>query len=284
MHERRRRDLYIAFTMWGMFMNRALKALAAIAAALCLLAGSAAAEKTKVELNVFAAASLTESLTRISELYKAVAPDVTLTFNFDSSGTLRAQIESGAEADVFLSAAKKQMDALEEGGYLLEGTRKDLLNNEVALIVPEGSALGLASFEDVALDAVKLVALGNSETPIGLYAKDVFTALGIWDQVCPKASLGPTAKEVLAQVASGAVDCGVVYFTDALAAKGVVVVAEAPEDSHEPVVYPGAALKASASADAAKAFLDFLTTPDAVAAFEAAGFSTAKASASAPAF
>lgn len=253
-------------------MNRTLKLLIALVAALCLLVGSVAMAETKVELNVFAAASLTELLTKIGELYKAAQPDVTLTFNFDSSGTLQTQIESGAEADLFLSAAKKQMDALEAGGYLLEGTRVDLLNNKVVLIVPEGSTLGLSSFEDVVGDAVKLVALGNSDVPVGQYAEEVFTTLGSWDAVSAKASLGANVKEVLSQVASGAVDSGVVYATDAATAKGVTVVAEAPEGSHKPVVYPGAVLKASASADAAKAFLDYLTTPDAVAVFEALGF------------
>ena len=256
-------------------MNRMLKLLAALAV-LCLLTGSMAMADT-VELNVFAAASLTESLTKIGELYKAANPGVTLSFNFDSSGTLQTQIESGAQTDLFISAAKKQMDALEAGGYLLEGTRKDLLANKVVLIVPEGSALGLTVFEDVAGDAIKLVALGNSDVPVGQYAQEVFTTLGGWDAVSAKASLGANVKEVLAQVESGAVDCGVVYATDAATAKGVTVVAEAPEGSHKPVVYPGAALASSASADAAKAFLAFLTTPDAVAAFEAVGFSMAPA-------
>lgn len=256
-------------------MNRKLRAMIAVAAALCLLAGPAAMAEAVVELNVFAAASLTESLNQIAELYKAVQPDVTLTFNFDSSGTLQTQIESGAQADVFLSAAERQMDALAGGGYLLDGTRADILNNKAVLIVPEGSALGLKSFDDVAGDSVKLVALGNSDVPVGQYAQDVFTALGIWDKVSAKASLGANVKEVLSQVQSGAVDCGVVYLTDAATAKGVTAVAEAPEGSHKPVVYPGAVLKASANADAAKAFLAYLTTPDAVKVFQSVGFTMA---------
>lgn len=258
-------------------MNRKIWRLIALVAALCLIPGSAAMAGAKTELTVFAAASLTESLTQIADLYRAAAPDVQVTFNFDSSGTLQTQIESGAAADVFISAARKQMDALEEGGYLLNGSQKDLLRNKVVLIVPEGSTLGLKSFEDVADDSVKLVALGNSDVPVGQYAQDVFTTLGTWDTVSAKASLGANVKEVLAQVESGAVDCGVVYATDAATAKGVVVAAEAPEDSHTPVVYPGAVLKDSVHADAAMAFLDFLTTPDAVSAFESVGFFMAPA-------
>ncbi len=255
-------------------MNRKIKAFAALAVALCLCAGGALAE-TGVELNVFAAASLTESLTRIAELYSAAQPDVRLAFNFDSSGTLQTQIESGAAADVFLSAAQKQMDALEAGGYLTEGTRRDLLTNKVVLIVPEGSTLGLTGFEDVASEKVKLVALGNADVPVGQYSQDIFTSLGLWDAVAVKASMGANVKEVLSQVQSGAVDCGVVYATDAATATGVTVVAEAPEGSHKPVVYPCAALKESANAEAAAAFLDYLSTPDAVKAFEDVGFTMA---------
>ncbi len=262
-------------------MNRKIRTLLTLVFVLCHLVGNAALAESKVELNVFAAASLTESLTQIADLYKAAQPDVVLTFNFDSSGTLQTQIESGAAADVFLSAAQKQMNALEEGGYILDGTRKDLLNNKVVLIVPEGSTLGLKSFEDVAGDAVKLVALGNSDVPVGQYAQEVFTTLGSWDAISAKASLGANVKEVLSQVESGAVDCGVVYATDAATAKGVTMVAEAPEGSHKPVVYPGAVLKSSANADAALAFLDFLSTPDAAKVFELAGFTMATAEAAA---
>ncbi len=256
-------------------MNRTIRAFAALVAVMCLLTGSAAAAESKVELNVFAAASLKESLTRISELYKAAQPDAQLAFNFDSSGTLQTQIESGAAADVFLSAAQKQMDALEADGFILEDTRKNLLTNKVVLIVPEGSALGLTGFEDVATEKVRLVSLGNADVPVGQYSQDIFTTLGLWDAVSAKASMGANVKEVLSQVQSGAVDCGVVYATDAMTATGVKVVAEAPEGSHKPVVYPCAVLKESANAEAAKAFLVYLASPDAVRAFEAVGFTMA---------
>ena len=259
-------------------MKRILKSIA-VTVSICLLLAPSALANAPVELNVFAAASLTESLTEIEELYKAVQPDVTLSFNFDSSGTLQKQIESGATVDIFLSAARKQMDALAEDGYLLEDTRKDLLTNKVVLIVPEGSELGLTGFEDVAGEAVKLVALGNSDVPVGQYAQEIFTELGLWETISAKASLGSNVKEVLAQVESGAVGCGVVYATDAATATGIEVVAEAPADSHKPVVYPGAVLKRSANAHAAKAFLAFLETPEAVMAFESVGFTMAETAA-----
>ena len=257
-------------------MKRTVRLLAAFAA-LCALLTPSALASAPVELNVFAAASLTEVLMEIAELYKAAQPEVALSFNFDSSGTLQKQIESGAAADVFLSAAQKQMDALAEGGYLLEGTRKDFLTNRVVLIAPEGSELGLTGFCDAADDKVALVALGNSDVPVGQYAQEIFTAMGVWEEIFPKASLGSNVKEVLAQVESGAVDLGVVYATDAATATGVEVVAEAPADSHRPVVYPGAVLKSSGSIDAAKAFLTFLETPEAVKVFEAVGFTMAPA-------
>ncbi|HML47375.1 MAG TPA: molybdate ABC transporter substrate-binding protein [Clostridia bacterium] len=232
----------------------------------------AADSSAKTELTVFAAASLTESLTAIAELYAAAAPDVTITYNFDSSGTLQTQIEAGAEVDLFLSAAQKQMNALTEGGYILEETKIDLLNNQVVLIVPAGSEIKLESFEAIAGDAVDLVALGNADVPVGQYAEEIFKFLGIWEAVSAKASLGTNVKEVLSQVESGAVDCGVVYATDAATTDGVEVVASAPEGSHTPVVYPAAVLKDSPNIEAAKAFLDFLTTDAAIEAFNAAGF------------
>lgn len=255
-------------------MKLTVKMLVVFAALLTILTPSALASGP-IELNVFAAASLTEALTEIAELYKAVQPDAALSFNFDSSGTLQRQIESGAVADVFISASKKQMDTLSEGGYLLEGTRKEHLKNKVVLIIPEDSELGLNGFRDVADERVELVALGNSDVPAGQYAQEIFTALGVWEEVSSKASLGSNVKEVLTQVESGLVDCGVVYATDAATATGVEVVAEAPADSHKPVLYPVAVLKASASHDAARDFLDFLETPEAVKVFEALGFTVA---------
>jgi molybdate transport system substrate-binding protein len=227
-------------------------------------------------LNVFAAASLTEALNEIAARYKAKTPGVTLTFNFDSSGKLQNQIESGAEADLFLSAAQKQMDGLESGGLIDVETRKDLLENKVVLIVPQDGAKGIASFEDLLTDKVTLMALGNADVPVGQYSEEIFKSLGGWDIVAKKASLGTNVKEVLSQIESGSVDCGVVYASDAATAKGVKVAADAPEGSHQPVLYPAAMLKGSSNAKAAKAFLDYLSTPEAAAVFERIGFTVVK--------
>jgi len=230
-----------------------------------------AAESEPVELTVFAAASLTEALEEIAGLYKAVAPHVTISFNFASSGDLQTQIESGAEADLFLSAAVKQMNAI-EADYVIEGTRKELLNNEVVLVVPSEGAKDITSFEDVLTDKAELIALGNADVPVGQYSEEIFTFMGGWDVVQAKASFGTSVKEVLAQVESGSVDCGVVYATDAATSDKVTVVASAPDGSHSLVIYPAAVLKTTTSETEAKAFLDYLSSAEAVAVFERIGF------------
>lgn len=251
-------------------------------AALAEAAPTATAAPT--ELVVFAAASMTESLTKIAELYKAVAPNVTLTFNFDSSGTLQTQIEEGADADIFISAGQKQMNELDASvgadknpkaqDFVFQGTRFDLLTNTVVLIVPEGSTKGITSFNDVATDKVSLIALGNSDVPVGQYAQDIFTNLGVWDKLNAdqKITFGSNVKEVLSQVESGSVDCGVVYISDAATGKGVTVVATAPEGSHKPVNYPATVLKTTKNEQAANDFLTFLKGDESTKVFTDIGF------------
>ena len=245
---------------------------------LILSLGTAAmAESGKpVQLFVSAAASLTDVMTEIAEQYKAVAPEVEITFTFDSSGTLQTQIEEGAPADIFLSAAQKQMNALAEKELIAADTRRDLLVNQVVLIVPVDSSLTLESFEDVLGEDVKMVAIGGESVPVGQYTQEIFTTLGTWEQLQAKASLGENVRAVLAWVESGDADCGIVYATDAASTDKVKVVCSAPEGSHQPVIYPGAVLAESENQEAAKAFLDFLTTGEAVAAFENAGFVVAE--------
>jgi molybdate transport system substrate-binding protein len=228
------------------------------------------------EITVFAAASLTETLNAIKEKYEAENPGITLVFNFDSSGTLKTQVEEGAEPDIFISAAAKQVDGLEEGGYIIDGTRKNILKNTVVLIVPEASDKCIASFEDCATDKVSLIALGNSDVPVGQYSEEIFTYLNIWDSVLAKASLGSTVKEVLAQVENASVDCGIVYLTDAASGTGIKVVCAAPEGSHSPVIYPAAIVTTTKDKAAAQDFLDYLSSEEAMIIFESAGFSPAE--------
>lgn len=252
---------------------------------LCLaLACAALPALAETEVVVFAAASMTESLTEIAELYREVAPDVRLVFNFDSSGTLLRQITEGAEADAFISAGQKQMDALDaaapaesnpDGLDLVEpGTRFDLLANTVVLVAPKGSEAGLSSFADLGADRVRLLALGNADVPVGQYAQDVLEFMGLWQTLNDegKITFASNVKEVLAQVEAEAVDCGVVYVSDAVTSDGVAVVAAAPEGSHRPVLYPAAVLRNAAHPAEAAAFLAFLQTEPCTAVFERIGF------------
>jgi molybdate transport system substrate-binding protein len=248
-----------------------------LTALLCtsLFAGGNKESKSELSLNVFAAASLTEALTEIAELYKKTAPNVKIYFNFDSSGTLQTQIENGADADVFLSAGQRQMNAL-AGSFIDDATRKNLLVNKVVLIVPENSTKGISSFEDVMTAKVSLVALGNASVPVGQYSEEIFKFLNGWELVSKKASLGSNVKEVLSQVESASVDCGVVYATDAATAKNVKIASSAPENSHQPVVYPVAVLKESKRPNEAQAFLNFLTSIEATKVFTKIGFEVLK--------
>jgi molybdate transport system substrate-binding protein len=241
------------------------------------------ATEDPVELIVFAASSMTGTLNSIIRLYKAANPNITFSVNFDSSGTLKSQIEEGADCDIFISASQKQMDALDIAAnsdanpqgldFILSGTRFDLVSNSVVLIVPEGNPSGVTSFEDLMIDKVSLIALGNADVPVGQYSSEIFTSIGMWDQLTSdqKITYGTNVKEVLAQVVEGAVDCGVVYSTDAAAAD-VLVVASAPSGSHKDITYPAAVLAVSDEAEAAQAFLEYLVTDECSDVFESAGF------------
>lgn len=243
------------------------------AAASDVSAAESSTSSKKVELVISAAASLTDAAADISERYKAIAPNVITTFSFGSSGALQTQIEEGAPSDIFMSAAKKQMTALEEKGLISEDTKKDLLVNKVVLISPSGSTKGIAKFEDAATSKVSKIALGEpGSVPVGQYSEEIFTSLGILDKVKAKANYGSDVRQVLTWVEGGEVDCGVVYATDAATSQKVKVICEAPKDSHKPVVYPVAVLKSSKHPNEAKAFLDFLSKPEAVKVFEKYGF------------
>ena len=241
------------------------------------------------ELTVFAAASMTETLNQIAEDYKTVEPNVSLTFNFASSGDLLSQIREGADCDVFISAAPKQMDALDGSlkddadknpdglDELLEGTRIDLLENKVVLAVPEGNPKNIDSFDKLAdrLGAGEVfLATGNSDVPVGQYTRKIFVHYGLDEQSLADAGVltyGSNVKEVTTQVIEGAVDCGIIYATDAYSA-GLESVDEATADMCGQVIYPAAVLRNSAHPDEAKAFLDYLTGEDAGRVFESVGF------------
>ena len=245
------------------------------------------AEAAEVTLNVFAAASMTETLTEIQEMYKEVAPNATLVFNFDSSGTLKTQIQEGADCDVFISAAQKQMTQLDKDAdpevntegldYVLEGTRINLLENKVVLAVPDGNPKGIESFADLGTDKLSLLALGNEDVPVGQYSEEILTNLGMLDQLEQenKITYGSNVKEVTTQVSEAAADAGIIYATDAYSA-GLSVVAQADDTMCKQVIYPAAVLNISENQDAAEAFLDYLKTDDCMKVFEEVGFTAVK--------
>jgi molybdate transport system substrate-binding protein len=251
-----------------------------VAAGFILCAGSGFAggpsQATRVELTVSAAISLKDALDGVKQLYVKENPDVSVAINYGASGTLKLQIEQGAPVDVFISAAPKQMDALDAKKLLLEGTRRDLLRNEVVLIVPKDSTSNISSFQDLARPNVKQIALGEPATvPAGHYAKEVLTNVGVYDAVRSKAILAKDVRQVLTYVETGNVDAGIVYLTDALSSSKVRVVAHAPEKLHAPVLYPVAVIKGSKNPAAAKQFAAFLSSRKTQDVFERFGFSLA---------
>jgi molybdate transport system substrate-binding protein len=234
------------------------------------------AKAAQNDLTISAAISLKDALDEAKGIYEKDHPGVAIAANYGASGTLQLQIEQGAPVDVFFSAAPKQMDALEMKGLLLAGTRKDVLQNEVVLIVPKDSKLGLTSFKDLTRVDVKHVALGEpASVPAGQYAKETLTSLGIYDAVNAKAVLGKDVRQVLTYVETGDADAGIVYATDAMSSAKVTVIATAPPKSHALVIYPAAVIAATKNPAAAKAFLDFLEGPRGTAVFEKYGFKAA---------
>ncbi len=223
-------------------------------------------------LTVSAAASLKDAMEQIKPLYNQEKPGVELTYNLGGSGALQRQIEQGAPADVFISAATRQMDALDKQGLLLEGTRQDLLKNQLVLIVPQNSTK-VKDFPDLTKPTVEKIALGEPKSvPAGQYAQEVLTSLNILTQVKPKAVYAKDVRQALNYVESGNTDAGIVYLSDAKISPKVKVVATADETTHKPIVYPVAVLKSSQSAAAAKEFVQFLSTNQAKAVFEKLGF------------
>ena len=242
------------------------------------------------EIIVFAAASMTKTLTELKDTFEAANPGVTVTCNFDSSGTLKTQIEEGADCDLFLSAGQKQMNQLDieadaavntDGLDFVDGaTRIDLLENKVTLCVPEGNPKGIDSFDALA-EALKagdvLLAMGNSDVPVGQYTQKILAYYELSEEELSNAgciTYGTNVKEVTTQVSEGSVDCGVIYCTDAFSA-GLTIVDYATPEMCGQIIYPAAVLKTAQNPDAAKAFLDYLTGPEATAVFENVGFSPA---------
>lgn len=248
---------------------------------------SAASEADQVELVVFAAASMTETLTELSNAYMEENPNVNVVLNFDSSGTLKTQIQEGADCDVFISAGQLQMDQLDANAdpsvntegldFVLEDSRFDILENKVALAVPDDNPKNINSYDDMKAgleDGSILLAMGNSDVPVGQYTQKILTYLGLDETALANAgniTYGSNVKEVTTQVSEAAVDCGIIYQTDAYSA-GLTVVDTATPEMCGQAIYPAAVLNVSKNPDVAKDYLDFLTSDDADAVFEEVGF------------
>lgn len=244
-----------------------------------------ASEKT--ELVVFAAASMTETLNQIKTDYEAQHKDITLTYNFDSSGTLKTQIQEGATCDVFISAAQKQMDQLdaskdetanpEKLDFINSDSRMDLLENKVVLVVPENNPKNINSFDDIKNKLESgdvLMAMGNSDVPVGQYTQKILQYWGLDEKALTDAgeiTYGSNVKEVTTQVSEGSVDCGIVYYTDAYSA-GLKIVGEATEEMCGKTIYPAAVMKNSEHPEQAQGFLAYLSSDAAAKVFEKVGF------------
>lgn len=229
-------------------------------------------DNTTMNLNISAASSLKDSLEEIKSVYSNEDPKVKITYNFGSSGALSEQIVQGADVDIFLSAAVKQMEVLSSKDLILKDTRKNILQNDIVLVTPKDSS-EINTFQDLTSDKIKKIALGEPKSvPAGQYAEEVFTKLGIIDKVKSKAVYGKDVKEVLTWVETGNADAGIVYATDAKTSTKVKIIATASSNSHSQIVYPVAIIKSSKNIDSAKKFMLFLNSAKAKTIFEKYGF------------
>ena len=244
-------------------------AAAAIALVLALLLGAcsgkqnAGAAVESRELLVSAAISLADVLRELKGEYEARYPGVTVTYNFGASGTLQAQIEQGAPVDVFASAGEAQVNALEQKGLLLSGSRRVFAGNAAVLVVPRNARTPIAGFSDLTRPEVTWISIGNpASVPAGAYAKQILENLGVWARIQGKIVIAENVRQVLTYVEQGNADAGIVYATDAASSGGVTVVAKAPEGSSEPIAYPVAGIAGTRYPEDARAFVEMLAGPE----------------------
>ncbi len=225
-----------------------------------------------VNLTVSAAISLSNALQEIKQIYQAKQASVNITYNFGASGALQQQISQGANIDVFFSAATKQMDTLQKNNLLVNETMRNLLTNSLVLITPKGG-VHLTNFKQITDGQIKHIAIGEPKSvPVGQYSQELLTKLGIWQQVQPKVVFGNNVRQVLTFVETGNADAGIVYTTDAKESNQVKVRATAPGNFHSPIIYPVAVIKGSRNQEAAKSFVQFLTSGQAKTVFKKYGF------------
>ncbi|MGI6108762.1 MAG: molybdate ABC transporter substrate-binding protein [Eubacteriaceae bacterium] len=254
-------------------MKKRITAIVLVLACVLMLAGcGSSTDNTSADLTISAAASLKNVMSEIETKFNEKYPNIKLTFNYGGSGDLQKQIENGSPTNFFISAAQKQMDALEDEGMIETDSRQDLVENKLVLIAPKDSTT-VTSIDSLANDDVAIVALGEpSSVPAGQYAEEALKSLNLYDAVSSKAVYAKDVTQVLTYVANGEADAGVVYKTDAISNDNVKIVAEFPADSYTAVVYPMAIIKDSENQDATKKFEEFLTTDEAKQIFENYGF------------
>lgn len=260
-------------------MKRILALILACVLSICGISCSTqSGGNTKKEIVVFAAASLTESLSEIADIYERENPGTVIKFNFESSGTLKTQIEQGAECDIFISAGQKQMNQLDKLGKTLDKTRFDLLENKVVLCISDKSKLKIKSFSALAISINRgeiLMAMGNSDVPVGQYTSKILSFFNLDEKALAakgNISYASNTKEVTSLISESAVDCGVIYHTDAKSAN-LTPVDFATADMCGKVVYPAAIIKSTDDPDGSKAFMKYLSSDPAVKIFEKIGFS-----------
>ena len=253
-------------------MKKVLAMFLALTMCVSLMACGSTPADESVELIVFAAASLTETLTELGDQYMTDHPDVSIVFNFDSSGTLKTQIQEGADCDIFLSAGQKQMNELD---CVLEGTRFDILENKVALAVPQGNPAGIESYDDMIAalqDGTIMLAMGNGDVPAGQYTQKILAHYGLNEETLSGCiTYATNVKEIATQVSEAAVDCGILYQTDAFSA-GLTVVDTATAQMCGQIIYPAAVMNTTQNEEAARAFLEYLTSDAADNVFSGVGF------------
>lgn len=251
-------------------VKKMIKRLAIILSLVVSLCGCQTKEE-KTQLLVMAAASMQDVLEELKEDYEKTNKNVSLEFTFGASGTLQNQIEQGAPADLFISAANKQMNALDEKGLILENTKQNLLENRIVVITPKNSELKIEKVED--LLNVSKIALGEPQSvPVGQYSEEVFNKLGILNEITPHAIYGSDVRTVLSWVEASEVDCGIVYSTDAMISEDVNVALVIPNDLHQSIIYPVGVLKNSKHQEETKDFVEYLKSEKAMSIFEKYGF------------
>ncbi|MGK7935868.1 MAG: molybdate ABC transporter substrate-binding protein [Xenococcaceae cyanobacterium] len=258
-------------------MTIAILKFIAILACLLIISCSSNTNNSSINLTVSAAASLKDVMAEIQPIYEQQKTNVSLTLNLASSGSLRQQIEQGAPVDLFISASASHINMLQEKGLIIDENRRDLLKNQMVLIVPQENTASVNTFEDLTKEAISTISIGEPQSvPAGKYGKEVLTSLGIYEAVEPKIVFAKNVRQIVNYVATGNVDAGIVYQTDTNASQEVKIVANAPEKSHTPVVYPIAIIKDSKNIEAAQQLKEFMFTPEAKAVFEKYGFITLK--------